>query len=444
MKTRGRFIEDIESTAGRTFGEFACQFDALSFTSGKGRGGLTEFDVVEPHIVERLQFVANRRDVFEELEQLLDIHLEDVGDRLAFVEDLERFPAITVSTAIGASDPDVGEKVHFEFRRAVSLAGFAASSLDIETETAGLVTALFGFGQFGEEFANLVEDFDVGAGVGAGRSTDGRLVDRDELVEVFDSFDTLVSTRFVGSSMQSCPQGFGEDVVHQRAFSRSGNSGHADETSERKSDIDVLEVMVASSDDGQCFPVAAAPFVLERDPPLATEELPGDALFVLGDFLRRPGCHDVTAAYAGPRTEVDHMVGRPDRRFVMFDDNDGIAQVAQMGQRLQQSLVVARVQSDRRFVEDVKDSDEAASDLAGQSNPLGLAAGERGGSPVEREVIETDVEQELEARTDFLEDFDSDCLLDRIESEFGEEGEGIGDGESSDFRERAMRLLGKA
>ena len=96
------------------------------------------------------------------------------------------------------------------------------------------------------------------------------------------------------------------------------------------------------------------------------------------------------------------MVGGPHRVFVVFDDDDRVAEVAELGERIEQALVVARVEADRRFVEDVEHADEAATDLAGEADALRLAAGERGRGAVEREVFETDVLQEAEAAADFL------------------------------------------
>ena len=72
-------------------------------------------------------------------------------------------------------------------------------------------------------------------------------------------------------------------------------------------------------------------------------------------------------------------------------------------QGLDQPVVVALVQPDRRLVEDVEDADQAGADLGGQPDPLRLAAGQRAGRPVEREVVEADVEQEVEPLLDLLE-----------------------------------------
>ena len=66
-----------------------------------------------------------------------------------------------------------------------------------------------------------------------------------------------------------------------------------------------------------------------------------------------------------------------DRVLVVLDHDQRVAGVAEPDQRLEQPVVVALVQPDRRLVEDVEHADQAGADLGGQPDPLGLAAGQR-------------------------------------------------------------------
>ena len=45
MQAGGGFVEDVERSAGVTFGEFQGEFDALGFAAGESSGGLAEADV---------------------------------------------------------------------------------------------------------------------------------------------------------------------------------------------------------------------------------------------------------------------------------------------------------------------------------------------------------------------------------------------------------------
>ena len=82
--------------------------------------------------------------------------------------------------------------MHLYLDYAVALAGFAAAALDVEGEAAGAVTVYLGVGGLGKEGADVVEDAGIGRGVGARRASDRRLVDADDLVEVFDAVDALM------------------------------------------------------------------------------------------------------------------------------------------------------------------------------------------------------------------------------------------------------------
>jgi hypothetical protein len=52
---------------------------------------------------------------------------------------------------------------------------------------------------------------------------------------------------------------------------------------------------------------------------------------------------------------------------------------------VQQPIVVALMQSDRRLVEDVHHADEARADLTGEANALRFAARERVGAAIQRQ-----------------------------------------------------------
>ncbi len=86
-----------------------------------------------------------------------------------------------------------------------------------------------------------------------------------------------------------------------------------------------------------------------------------------------------------------------------------------------QPIVVARVQADRRLVQDVEHAHQSTADLTGQSDPLRLAAGERGCGTVQREVIEADVHQETEPAANLLQDVGGDDGSRFIERQFLEE-----------------------
>ena len=112
-------------------------------------------------------------------------------------------------------------------------------------------------------------------------------------------------------------------------------------------------------------------------------------------------------------------------------------------ERGEQPVVVARVQADRRLVEDVEHADQAAADLPGQADALRLAAGERRGGAVEREVVQADVEQEAEPAADFLQHLRGDQRLVAFERELGEELGRVGDRERAHFAAASARAASR-
>ena len=234
---------------------------------------------------------------------------------------------------------------------------------------------------------------------------------------------------------QVAQQRFGENVVHQRTLAGAARAGDAHERAERDFDVDVLEVVVTGADDAErgtrneergrnrCAFLAPRSSLLDPsllrhlDLPFAREKRSRHAARLAGDFVRRAGGDDFAAAHARAGAEVDEVIGRPHRVFVVLDDDDRVAQVAQLGERVEQPLVVARMQADRRLVENVQHADQAAADLPGQANALRFAAGKRRRRAVEREIVEPDILQEAEPAADFLEHFGGDQLLVAFELE---------------------------
>ena len=99
---------------------------------------------------------------------------------------------------------------------------------------------------------------------------------------------------------------------------------------------------------------------------------------------------------------VDHVVRRADGLLVVFHHEHRIAEVAEPEQGIEEPAVVALVQADARFIQDVQHAHEGRADLRGEPDALALAARERGRAAVEREVVQAHVDHEPEALADLL------------------------------------------
>ncbi len=123
------------------------------------------------------------------------------------------------------------------------------------------------------------------------------------------------------------------------------------------------------------------------------------------------------------------MVGGAENVGVVLDDEDGVAQVAQLFEDVDKAGGVARVEADGRLVEDIERADQSRAERGGELDALRLAAGERGGKAVEGEVFQADGVEEAEALADFVEDGAGDLFMHGREAERIEEFLGLGDGE---------------
>ncbi len=210
----------------------------------------------------------------EEVERLLDGHVEHVGDRLALEAHLERLAVVALAVALLARDVDVGQEVHLDLDLAVAAADLAAPALHVEGEAAGLVAAGAGLLGAREEVADLVEQADVGGRVRPRRAADRRLVDVDDLVDLVEPGDAPVGSRALLGAVQAVGHRLVEHLVHQRRLARPGDPGDGAERAERHLHVDPAQVVLGGALDGQVARRAAAP-ARQRDLPRAREELAG-------------------------------------------------------------------------------------------------------------------------------------------------------------------------
>ena len=285
-------------------------------------------------------------------------------DVFAFVGDAEGFAVVAFAVADVAGDEDVRQEVHFDFDDAVALAGFASAAFDVEGEAPRRVAARAAFLGAGEEVADGGEDAGVGGGVGAGGAANGRLVDVDDFVELVKAGDAFVGRRVVASAVEVFGGGFGERFVDEGAFAAAGDAGDAGKETERQFEVDVFQVVTAGAIEvQQALVVARGARGGHGDIFTAREVFAGEGIRMDTDFGGGALRGDGAAVDARTRADVNDVIGSSDGVFVVFDDDDGVAEVAQAQEAFKQAGVVALVQADGGFVKDVHDADQSRADL---------------------------------------------------------------------------------
>ena len=97
------------------------------------------------------------------------------------------------------------------------------------------------------------------------------------------------------------------------------------------------------------------------------------------DLAQRSLHHHFAAMHSRAGPEIDDVIGATHRLFVVFDDDERVPLLAQRRQRLEQAKIVARMQADGRFVENIKHSAEIRTQLRRQANSLRFSATQRFG-----------------------------------------------------------------
>ena len=99
----------------------------------------------------------------------------------------------------------------------------------------------------------------------------------------------------------------------------------------------------------------------------------------------------------------------------MFHYDDGVARITQFLQGIDEAEVVPLVQTDTRFIKDIKYIHELRSNLSSQTDTLAFSTRQGNRCTVERKIIQAHIEQETESAFQFLQDFGSNLLLLAIE-----------------------------
>ena len=305
--------------------------------------------------------------------------------------------------ALLAGHVDVGQEVHLDLDLPVAAADLAATALDVEAEPARLVAARPRLPGLGVELPDVVEDVRVGRRVGPRRAPDRRLVDVDDLVDLLDPVDPVVRAWPQLRLMEPVGDGRVERLVDQRRLARARDAGDAAEDAERDRHVDPLQVVLAGSPDDQ-LATRLAPPLRDLDLALAGQVLACERRRIRLDLLRRPLRDHMPAVLAGPRPEVDEVVGRAHRALVVLDHDHRVAEIAESLERLDQLRVVPLVQPDRGLVEDVENADQARADLRREPDPLRLAAGQRAGRASQVQVADADVVEEGESLGDLADE----------------------------------------
>ena len=241
------------------------------------------------------------------------------------------------------------------------------------------------------------------------------MIDDDHLVERLRPLDRVKSSRLGDLAAEQPPQFRLEHISHQRTLAAPRHPRHAEEHAERKGNVDPLEIVVTHAAELDACAGRRAAVLRHLNRIAAGEKGSRQAALIGCHIVGRAGGDHFAPAFARPGAKIDHPVGGPNRLFIMLDNDDGVPLVAQGLKRAEQFDIVAGMEADRGFVEHIKHAGETGADLGCQPDALALAAGERGGPALERQISQPDSVEEFQAGPDLFEQFGGDHRLRRIE-----------------------------
>jgi len=176
---------------------------------------VAELEVAEPEFVQDGDLAGDRRLVLEERDPLLHGQVEDLGDVLAPVFDLESVLVVAGPLARGADDFHVGHEGELRGDRSFAGALLAAAALDVEAEGRGGEAAPAGRLGLGEQRADRVIEPDVRRRVGPLGPPDRGLVDVDHVADVLAAGQRVVRAGEDAAVVQQRIETLVYDLVNQ-------------------------------------------------------------------------------------------------------------------------------------------------------------------------------------------------------------------------------------
>ncbi len=137
----GRLVEQVERVPATGALQLGGELDALRLAAAQLGRRLTQPEVAQAHVAQRLEAARGSGYVGEELRGVVDRHGQHVGDGLAAVRHLERLGVVARPVAGRARCVGAGQEQQLDGDETLALAGLAAALCDVEGEPAGAVAA---------------------------------------------------------------------------------------------------------------------------------------------------------------------------------------------------------------------------------------------------------------------------------------------------------------
>ena len=131
-------------------------------------------------------------------------------------------------------------------------------------------------------------------------------------------------SRFLARAIKLLGECAVQDVVDERGFPGARHAGDDSHDSQRKRDINVLQVVFSRAEHGDGIAVGVPPLGTHLDLQLPRQVAAGQRFGDFYDLIRRSGRDQIAAMTSSARAEINHVVGPANRFFVVLNYKYGI------------------------------------------------------------------------------------------------------------------------
>ena len=148
--------------------------------------------------------------------------------------------------------------------------------------------------------------------------------------------------------------------------------------------------------------------------------------------------HDFATVFASARANIDNPIRHLNGFLVVLHHNQGVSEVSEFDQRVNQAPVISLVESDTWLVQNVQHTGQPGPNLGCQTDALGFATRERARRSSHTEVAQAHLEQKLQTRADFSKNRFCDSGIAFRERKAGHEGERVLQAHIGNIRNRCI------
>ncbi len=286
-------------------------------------------------------------------------HIQHVVNIFPFIADFKRLLVKPFSTANVTLNIHIRKKIHLDRDNPRTLTVFTTAAFHVKAESSGLIAADLRFGKRCKKITYTGKNTYIRSRIGTGGSSDRTLIYVDDLVDMFKPRQFSVSSDSIACPHQMIAHRRIQNIAQQRRLSGTGNPGYTGKSSKRNTYRNIFQIVLGDTAQDKEITIAFSAFRGNLHAERTGKVLSGQTVFLFHNLFRRTGCHDISAVDARSGSQIDDPVSCTQRLFVMFDNDDAVSQITKIGKRVDKTLIITLMQTDRWFVKNIHDTDEA-------------------------------------------------------------------------------------